>query len=135
MHKSADDIRKKNGRNDAEFPARQLLAHNMVEILVPDEETEVIRSLSRALEDIRDDLTKAKYHLAHLLIRWDLAWNKIGATRKTRHMDSRALQLDPRDRTARGSCPRGARLYGPSAPYRGAEESDRKEDRKIRPEK
>ena len=59
MHKPAGDKRRKNDRNDAEFLARQLLAHNVVEVFVPDEETEAARGLSRALEDIREDLTRA----------------------------------------------------------------------------
>ncbi len=56
MQRPASDGRKKNGRNDAEFLARQLMAHNIVEVFVPDEETEGARNLSRVLEDIREDL-------------------------------------------------------------------------------
>lgn len=59
MHKPASDRRKKNDRNDAEFLARQLMAHNIVEVFAPDVETEGARNLSRALEDVRDDLTRA----------------------------------------------------------------------------
>lgn len=40
MHKPASDRRKKNDRNDAELLARQLMAHNIVEVFVPDVETE-----------------------------------------------------------------------------------------------
>lgn len=76
MQRPASDKRKKNDRNDAEFLARQLLAHNVVEVFVPDEETEAARSLSRVLEDIRDDLTRAKHRLTHLLIRWGYVWNE-----------------------------------------------------------
>ncbi|WP_241155986.1 transposase, partial [Adlercreutzia sp. ZJ154] len=61
MHKPASDKRKKNDRSDAEFLARQLMAHNIVEVFVPDVETEGARDLSRVLEDIRDDLTRAKH--------------------------------------------------------------------------
>ena len=70
MQRPAADKRRKNDRNDAEFSARQLLARNVVEVFAPDEETEAARSLSRVLEDIRDDLTRAKHRLTHLLIRW-----------------------------------------------------------------
>lgn len=70
MHKPASDKRRKNDRNDAEFLARQLMAHNIVEVFVAGEETEGARNLSRVLEDIRDDLTRAKHRLTHLLIRW-----------------------------------------------------------------
>lgn len=76
MHKPASDKRKKNDRNDAEFLARQLLAHNIVEVFIPDAETEGARNLSRVLEDIRDDLTRAKHRLTHLLIRWGHVWNE-----------------------------------------------------------
>lgn len=76
MHKPAADKRKKNDRNDAEFLARQLMAHNIVEVFVPDEETEAARNLSRVLEDVRDDLTRAKHRLTHLLIRWGHVWDE-----------------------------------------------------------
>ena len=84
MHKPASDRRKKNDRNDAEFLARQLMAHNIVEVFVPDVETEGARNLSRALEDIRDDLTRAKHRLTHLLIRWGYAWNEFNEDGKRR---------------------------------------------------
>lgn len=76
MQKPAGDKRKKNDRNDAEFLARQLLAHNIVEVFVPDEETESMRNLSRALEDLREDLTRAKHRLTHLLVKWGHSWNE-----------------------------------------------------------
>ena len=76
MQRPASDKRKKNDRNDAEFLARQLLAHNIVKVFVPDEETEAARNLSRVLEDIRDDLTRAKHRLTHLLIRWGYVWDE-----------------------------------------------------------
>lgn len=76
MQRPAADKRKKNDRNDAEFLARQLLAHNIVEVFVPDEETEAARNLSRVLEDIRDDLARAKHRLTHLLIKWGYVWDE-----------------------------------------------------------
>ena len=84
MHKPASDRRKKNDRNDAGFLARQLMAHNIVEVFVPDVETEGARNLSRALEDIRDDLTRAKHRLTHLLIRWGYIWNEFNEDGKRR---------------------------------------------------
>ena len=77
MQRPAADRRRKNDRGDAEFLARQLLAHNVVEVFVPDEGTEGARCLSRALEDIREDLTRAKHRLTHLLIRWGHVWNEL----------------------------------------------------------
>lgn len=76
MVRPSSDKRKKNDRNDAEFLARQLMAHNIVEVFVPDEETEAARNLSRVLEDIRDDLTRAKHRLTHLLIKWGYIWDE-----------------------------------------------------------
>lgn len=84
MTRPASDKRKKNDRNDAEFLARQLAAHNIVEVFVPDEETEAARNLSRVLEDIRDDLTRAKHRLTHLLIRWGYIWNECTPEGKRR---------------------------------------------------
>lgn len=84
MHRPAGDRKRKNDRNDAEFLARQLMAHNVVEVFVPDEETEAARNLSRALEDVRDDLTRAKHRLTHLLIRWGHVWDEVGAAGKRR---------------------------------------------------
>lgn len=84
MQRPAADKKRKNDRRDAEFLARQLLAHNIVEVFVPDEETEAARSLSRTLEDIRDDLKRAKNRLTHLLIRWGHVWNECGVTGKRR---------------------------------------------------
>ncbi|RDB58237.1 IS110 family transposase [Gordonibacter sp. 28C] len=76
MHKPAADKRRKNDRNDAEFLARQLMAHNVVEAFVPDERTEGARNLSRALEDLRDDLARAKHRLTHQLIKWGCVWDE-----------------------------------------------------------
>lgn len=76
MAKPPAEARRKNDRNDAEFLARQLLAHNVREVFVPDEETEGARCLSRAHEDARDDLVRAKHRLTHLLIRWGHVWDE-----------------------------------------------------------
>lgn len=90
MHKPASDKRRKNDRNDAEFLARQLMAHNIVEVFVPDEQTEGARNLSRVLEDIRDDLTRAKHRLTHLLIRWGYVWDEYAPDGKRRGTWTRA---------------------------------------------
>lgn len=90
MQRPPADKRKKNDRNDAEFLARQLMAHNIVEVFVPDEETEAARNLSRVLEDIRDDLTRAKHRLTHLLIRWGYVWDERTAEGKRKGTWTRA---------------------------------------------
>ena len=130
MQRPAADKRRKNDRNDAEFLARQLLAHNVVEVFVPDEETEAARSLSRVLEDIRDDLTRAKHRLTHLLIRWGHAWDeRTPRGQEARHLDAGALGVDQGDRASRERSARIPRLlHLGGAPHRGAEEGHREED-------
>ena len=90
MHKPAADKRKKNDRNDAELLARQLAARNIVEVFVPDKETEAARNLSRVLEDIRQDLTRAKHRLTHLLITHGHVWNERTPEGKRRGTWTRA---------------------------------------------
>lgn len=90
MVKPPADKRRKNDRADAEFLARQLLAHSIKEVFVPDEETEGARCLSRALEDARDDLVRAKHRLTHLLIRWGHVWNERTPDGRRRAAWSRA---------------------------------------------
>lgn len=90
MHRPASDKRRKNDRNDAEFLARQLLAHNVVEVFVPDVECEGAQALSRALEDARDDLVRAKHRLTHLLIRWGWVWSERTEEGKRRGTWTRA---------------------------------------------
>ena len=60
MIKPSADRRRKNDRNDAEFLARMLSVGNVVEVWVPDDECEAARDLTRALEDARDDLSRAR---------------------------------------------------------------------------
>lgn len=69
MMKPAADKARKNDRNDAVFLARMLAANNIVEVMVPDEECESMRDLSRLLEDARDDLARAKQRLTKFLLR------------------------------------------------------------------
>lgn len=90
MQKPSADKLRKNDRSDAEFLARQLMAHNVVEMFVPDEGTEGARNLSRVLEDIRDDLTRAKHRLTHLLIRWGHIWNECAEDGRRRGTWTRA---------------------------------------------
>ena len=90
MHKPAADKRKKNDRNDAEFLARQLAARNIKEVWIPDEECEAARDLSRVLEDVREDLTRAKHRLTHLLIRHGYAFDEIGPDGKRKGKWTRA---------------------------------------------
>lgn len=90
MQKPAADKRRKNDRNDAEFLARQLAARNVTEVWVPDEECEAARDISRALEDAREDLARAKQRLNHLLIRHGHVFSEIGPDGKQRGKWTRA---------------------------------------------
>lgn len=90
MQKPAADKRKKNDRNDAEFLARQLAARNVTEVWVPDEECEAARDISRALEDAREDLVRAKQRLNHLLIRHGHVFDEVGPDGRRRGKRTRA---------------------------------------------
>ena len=61
---------------DAEFLARMLSVGNVVEVWVPDDECEAARDLTRALEDARDDLSRAKQRLSKFLLRHGLAFDE-----------------------------------------------------------
>ncbi len=69
MIKPSADRRRKNDRNDAEFLARMLSVGNVVEVWVPDDECEAARDLARALEDARDDLSRAKQRLVSATVK------------------------------------------------------------------
>lgn len=69
MIKPSADRRRKNDRNDAEFLARMLSVGNVVEVWVPDDECEAARDLTRALEDARDDLSRAKQRLVSATVK------------------------------------------------------------------
>ena len=76
MQKPSADRRRKTDRRDAEFLARLLATRNVVEVDVPDEECEAARDLSRALEDAREDLQRAKQRLLKFLLRHGLVFDE-----------------------------------------------------------
>jgi transposase len=82
MIKPSADRRKKTDRADAIFLARLLATHNAVEVMIPDEECEAARDLSRVLEDVRDDLTRAKQRLGKFLMRHGHIFDERGADGK-----------------------------------------------------
>jgi len=69
MQKPPADKRRKTDKADAEFLARLLATHNIVEVFIPDEECEAMRDITRALEDVRDDIIRAKQRLTKFLLR------------------------------------------------------------------
>ena len=76
MHRPAADRGRKNDRRDAEWLARLLACRNVVEVWVPDERTEAARDLSRALEDAREDLHRAKQRMSKFLLRHGLVFDE-----------------------------------------------------------
>lgn len=76
MHRPAADRGRKNDRRDAEWLARLLACRNVVEVWVPDDLTEAARDLSRALEDARDDLQRARQRMSRFLLRHGLVFDE-----------------------------------------------------------
>lgn len=70
------DARRKNDENDSIFLARLLATNNIVEVFVPDEETEAAHDLVRAHEDIRQNLQRARQRLNMFLMRHGYIWNE-----------------------------------------------------------
>ena len=71
------DRGRKTDRRDAEFLARLLATRSITEVWVPDEECEAARDLSRALEDARCDLQRARRRLSKFLLRHGHVYNEL----------------------------------------------------------
>ena len=69
MQRPAADRRVKNDRRDAAFLARLLATNNVVEVPLPDAEVEAARDLSRALDDVRENVQRARQRLSKFLLR------------------------------------------------------------------
>ena len=79
MQRPAADARRKNDRRDAEFIARVLATHNIVEVPLPDMAVEAARDLDRALEDAAADYLRARQRLNMFLIRLGHVWDERNA--------------------------------------------------------
>ena len=66
MQRPAADARRKNDRRDAEFIARMLATHNIVEVPLPDAAVEAARDLDRALDDATAEYRRARQLLASI---------------------------------------------------------------------
>ncbi len=91
MQRPAADKRRKNDRRDAAFLARLLATRNVVEVWVPPAGAEAARDLSRALDDAREDLQRARQRLSKFLLRRGHVFD--GSARRTypnRHAAPRA---------------------------------------------
>ena len=91
MQRPAADRRRKNDRNDAAFLARLLATRNVVEVWVPPLEVEAARDLSRALDDARDDLQRARQRLSKFLLRRGHAFDETDALGRRRGAWTRAF--------------------------------------------
>lgn len=77
MQRPPADRGRKTDRRDAEFLARLLATRNVCEVWVPDEECEAARDLSRALEDARADLQRARQRLSKFLLRHGYVYDEL----------------------------------------------------------
>lgn len=88
--------RVKTDKRDAIFLARMLAVGNVVEVAVPTLEMEAARDLSRAREDCRHDLMRARHLLSKFLLRKGLVYREGSAwTLKHRRWLSRIVLSDP----------------------------------------
>lgn len=79
MQRPAADARRKNDRRDAEFIARMLATHNIVEVPLPDMAVEAARDLDRALDDATRELRRSRQRLNMFLIRLGHVWDERNA--------------------------------------------------------
>lgn len=79
MQRPAADARRKNDRRDAEFIARMLATHNIVEVPLPDTAVEAARDLDRALDDAARELRRSRQRLNMFLIRVGHVWDERNA--------------------------------------------------------
>ncbi|WP_102371404.1 IS110 family transposase [Enorma phocaeensis] len=91
MQKPAADKRRKNDRRDAAFLARLLATHNIIEVWIPPVEVEAARDLSRALDDARIDLQRARQRLSKFLLRRGYAFDEVDALGRKRGAWTRAF--------------------------------------------
>lgn len=66
----------KNDRRDAERLARLAVAGELREVWVPSEEVEGLREVSHALDDLRDQRTRAYQRVHSLLCRHNIVWDQ-----------------------------------------------------------
>ena len=91
MQRPAADRRRKNDRRDAAFLARLLATRNVVEVWVPPAEVEAARDLSRALDDAREDLQRARQRLSKFLLRRGHVFDEADALGRRRGAWTRAF--------------------------------------------
>lgn len=91
MQKPAADKRRKNDRRDAAFLARLLATRNITEVWIPPVEVEAARDLSRALDDARLDLQRARQRLSKFLLRHGHVFDEVDALGRKKGAWTRAF--------------------------------------------
>ena len=76
MPTSSESRARKNDRNDAARLARLAMAGELHEVWVPGEEVEGLRDLMHALDDLKDQRTRAYQRVLGLLCRHGTAWDE-----------------------------------------------------------
>ena len=127
MQRPAADARRKNDRRDAEFIARMLATHNIVEVPLPDAAAEAARDLDRALDDAAADYLRARQRLNMFLIRIGRVWDERNADGARKKADARPLEVDIRDQ-ARGPAARRARALRHGRQVRGVGQAAAREE-------
>jgi len=83
--------RVKTNRRDARNLARLYRAGELTVIDVPDEKQEALRDLTRAREDVREDLTRRQHRLNRFLARQGCHYQE------RRQVDAKTLGMDSKD--------------------------------------
>ena len=91
MQRPSAEKRRKNDRRDAAFLARLLATRNITEVWVPPVEAEAARDLSRALDDAREDLQRARRRLSKFPLRRGPVFDETDALGRRRGARTRAF--------------------------------------------
>lgn len=83
----APQDRVKTDRRDAEKLVRLLVAGELRAVHVPSERAEALRDLTRAREDVRGDLMRARHRAGKLLLRHDVRYPGPGKSWTVRHRE------------------------------------------------
>lgn len=111
MQRPVADRRRKNDRRDAAWLARLLATHNVVEVFVPPEEVEAARDLSRALDDAREDLQRARQRLSKFLLRRGHVYDEVDALGRRRGAWTRSFWRWAYGRVPEGDAARDAFVH------------------------
>ncbi|MDO4798158.1 MAG: transposase [Coriobacteriales bacterium] len=112
MPTSQESRSRKNDRADAARLARLALAGELREVWVPDEEVEGLRDLVHALDDLADQLRRARQRVVALLGRHGHVWDGRTPTGRPKKARRRGLRRCPAAR---------ARAFGMARPFRALE--------------